>query len=329
MRRARSSLLAAAFALPSLAVAQPFGLSGTEFRVNSYGPNDQYRPAVAVDGTGAFIIAWIAAGLDGNGNGIFAKRYTSAGAPIGTFDIEFQVNTYTSGSQYMPAVAAIGTGTYVVAWTSGSPSFQDGSGQGVYAQRWGAGPLGTEFRVNTDTFGHQLYPVVAADGSGNFVIAWQDTSKGDILARRYSSAGVPLDSPFVVNQHTTGNQVNPAVARSSAGDFAVFWFDGDNYYEIHGQRYASAGAPQGGEFPLSTHSGLDYQTPLSAAYGPSGFVVVWTLQGVGQTEIIARRFAATGAPLGGEMQVNSVTGSATAPRVAMDSRGAFVVPWQR
>ncbi|HKC26029.1 MAG TPA: hypothetical protein VKF32_14880, partial [Thermoanaerobaculia bacterium] len=311
MRRARSSLLAAAFALPSLAVAQPFGLSGTEFRVNTYGPNDQYRPAVAVDGTGAFIIAWIDAGLDGNGNGIFAKRYTSAGAPIGTFDIEFQVNTYTSGSQYMPAVAAIGTGTYVVAWTSGSPSFQDGSGQGVYAQRWGAGPLGTEFRVNTDTFGHQLYPVVAADGSGNFVIAWQDTSKGDILARRYSSAGVPLDSPFVVNQHTTGNQVNPAVARSSAGDFAVFWFDGDNYYEIHGQRYASAGAPQGGEFPLSTHSGLDYQTPLSAAYGPSGFVVVWTLQGVGQTEIIARRFAATGAPLGGEMQVNSVTGSAT------------------
>ena len=316
--------LAALFAAAP-ALAQPFGLSRAQFRANTYATGDQKTPAVAVDGTGAFLVVWTDAGLDQNGNGVFGKRYTRQAVPIGAFNLEFQLNTHTTGSQYGPAAAAIGTGTYVVAWTSAD---QDGSGNGVYAQMWGpSGAIGSEFRVNTGTFSHQAYPAVAADGSGNFVIAWRDA--GDIRAQRYSSAGAMQGADFMVNTHATGFEVQPAVARSSAGDFVIAWFDGNNYYDVQGQRYNASGSRVGAEFTLNTTGGPDFQRSLSAAWGPNGFFVTWGRSGVstGQYDVVARRFASTGVPIGNEFRLNTVTGSARDPRIAMDSTGAFMVVW--
>ena len=48
---------------------------------------------------------------------------------------EFQVNTYTTSSQDRPSVAADTDGGFVVAWTSVD---QDGSEEGVFAQRFAA-----------------------------------------------------------------------------------------------------------------------------------------------------------------------------------------------
>jgi hypothetical protein len=47
---------------------------------------------------------------------------------------EFLVNTYTTGSQDDPSVAMTRSGDFVVAW-DGAPG-QDGSGYGVFAQRY-------------------------------------------------------------------------------------------------------------------------------------------------------------------------------------------------
>src|SRR5256885_611414 len=96
----------------SPALAQPFGLSGPEFRVNSYTTFDQSLPAVAVDGAGTAFAAWVSnGGLDGHNFGVFARRFASNGVPLGT---DFRVNTFTTDDQFAPAVAAIGTGGFVV-----------------------------------------------------------------------------------------------------------------------------------------------------------------------------------------------------------------------
>ena len=60
---------------------------------------------------------------------------------------EFQVNSYTTGYQGFPAVASDENGNFVVAWSSG----QDGSGFGVFGQRFSAAglPQGGEFQVNS------------------------------------------------------------------------------------------------------------------------------------------------------------------------------------
>ena len=94
--------------------------------------------------------------------------WPQGGTPLGD---EFRVNTYTTGTQYNAEVAADPGGNFVVVWTD---FVQDGSGFGVFAQRFGSSgaPLGPEFRVNTYTTSFQWFASVAADSAGNFVVVW-------------------------------------------------------------------------------------------------------------------------------------------------------------
>src|SRR5206468_6989803 len=103
---------------------------GGEFQVNTYTTNNQRQPRVAVDSTGNFTVVWNSLGQDGSGGSIYARRYDSAGSPLGG---EFQVNTYTTNGQYAPDVAFDPSGNAIFAWTSYN---QDGSQGGVYARRF-------------------------------------------------------------------------------------------------------------------------------------------------------------------------------------------------
>ena len=78
-------------------------------------------------------------------------RALSSAVPVGS---EFQVNTYTPNAQMFPEVASDADGDSVVVWQSLG---QDGSGWGVYAQRYNNAGVaqGSEFQVNTYTLGHQ------------------------------------------------------------------------------------------------------------------------------------------------------------------------------
>ena len=114
--------------------AQRFNSSGTaqgaEFKVNTYTTGDQLTSAVAMDSTGAFVIAWNSVGEDGSEDGIYAQRYNSSGTTQGG---EFRVNTYTSGNQEKPSAAMDSAGDFVITWESAG---EDGSLYGVYAQRY-------------------------------------------------------------------------------------------------------------------------------------------------------------------------------------------------
>ena len=124
------------------------------------------------------------------------RAEAAPGDPIGA---EFQVNSYTTGGQNWPAVAADADGDFVVVWQSAG---QDGSGSGVYAQRYNAAgdAVGGEFRVNTTTVNEQVYPAVAMDADGDFVVSWIGVVTGTprIFAQRYDAAGVAQGGEFQV-----------------------------------------------------------------------------------------------------------------------------------
>lgn len=113
---------------------------GDEFVVNTFTPDNQRVPAVALDGTGNFVVSWQTGSYgpttpDGNVTSVAARHFTADGAPLGD---EFQVNTYTTGDQGSPAVTADATGRFVITWNSGGyygPP-QDRSGAGVFGQRY-------------------------------------------------------------------------------------------------------------------------------------------------------------------------------------------------
>jgi hypothetical protein len=252
---------------------------GPEFRVNTYTTNSQAVASVAPTPSGNFVVVWQSYSQDGQGFGIFGQRYLSSGVPVGP---EFRVNTYTTGSQRFPSLAAGAAGNFVVVWGS---DLQDGSSYGNFGQRYNNSgpPLGPEFRVNTYTTSTQSRPSVAADPAGNFVVVWhsntQDGSSTGVFGQRYDSFGAPLGPEFRVSTFTTNTQYRPTVATDSLGNFVVVWAsytqDGSNS-GVFGQRYDNGGTPQGPEFRVNTYTTNAQYGVRSVAADPLGnFVVVW------------------------------------------------------
>jgi len=202
--------------------AQQYDASGTpqgsEFRVNTNSVNDQSYPTVSADAAGSFVITWSNKLPSGSDLDVSAQRYDATGSPLGS---NFRVNTYTQGEQPHPRVAVAVNGDFVVAWDSDG---RDGSGYGIYAQRFNASgsPLGTEFRVNTTTGGDQISPMVAIDADGYFVVVWTH-SDDNIHAQRFSPTGSPLSSEFRVNTGNTGQETYGTVAMAPNGNFVIAW----------------------------------------------------------------------------------------------------------
>ena len=306
---------------------------GSEFRVNTNTFLHQQSPAVAMDSDGNFVVAWMDQTQDGSFGGIYAQRYDNAGNPQG---VEFQVSTNTYLYQQNPAVAMDSDGDFVVVWED---QLEDESFYGIYAQRYdnNAIPLGTEFRVNTNTYLHQQNPAVAMDSNGNFVVAWedqvQDGSFYGIYAQRYDNTGAPQGVEFRVNTNTFFHQKNPSVAMDSNGNFVVTWEDQSqdgSSSGIYAQRYDNTGAPQGAEFRVNTYT-TSMQINSAVAMDSDGdFVVTWQSPQDGSNYgVYAQRYDNTGAPQGTEFRVNTYTSIRQQnPAIAMDSDGNFVVTWE-
>ncbi|MBX9258673.1 putative Ig domain-containing protein [Desmonostoc muscorum CCALA 125] len=306
-----------------------------EFKVNTYTNNEQKNPTVAMDSDGDFVISWTSYGQDGSGFGIYAQRYNSAGIPQGN---EFQVNTSTTGDQINPTVAIDATGDFVISWQS-----QDGSGSGIYAQRYNSAGVaqGNEFQVNTSTTNDQINPTVAMDAAGDFVISWasngQDGSGFGIYAQRYNSAGVAQGNEFKVNTYTDENQGNPTVAMDADGDFVISWqsyyqeSSSYSYYGIYAQRYNSAGVPQGNEFQVNSYATKNQMNSTVAMDATGNFVISWqSLKQDGSSYgIYAKRYNNAGVAQGNEFQVNTYTSSSqNSPTVAINANnGDFIISW--
>jgi hypothetical protein len=309
---------------------------GAEFQVNTYTTGAQAFPALACAGSGDFVVVWRSMLQDGDAGGIFAQRYDSGGAELGT---EFQVNTHTTGSQDNPGVGADAAGNFVVVWTSVG---QDGDLGGVFGQRFASsgGPQGTEFQINTYTTGNQttvLASPVAADADLNFVVTWSsDGQDGDltgVFAQRFSSSGAALGTEFQVNSFTTSRQESPAVARDADGDFVIAWRslnqDGSGY-GIFGRRYSSAGAAAGTEFQINTYTTGSQSFPSVGINNLGDFIVAWASDGQDGdgSGVFAQRFDRNATALGTEFQVNTyTTGFQSLESVASDAMGNFVITW--
>jgi hypothetical protein len=262
---------------------------------------------------------------------------------------EFQVNTFTTDEQSTfissaptpiytsQSVGVDSNGNYVIAWSSYS---QDGSGWGIYAQRFAANgtKLGGEFKVNTYTSGDQLMPSVSmADTTGEFAITWTslnqpgDGSNGGVFGQRYGADGAAVGSEFQVNTTTLLEQRYSAVAMDADGDLVVTWtsqfIDGSGT-AVMMRRYNKATGTWGNEIQVNQTTTNDQRHSSIAMEANGDFVITWTSMETGAADIYARRFSADGTPLGNQFRVNTrTTGSQDESKVAMDADGDFVVTW--
>jgi hypothetical protein len=306
----------------------------SEFQISSSVNSAQYATHIAADGNGNFIVVWHSSSQDGSGWGIYARRYNAAGVPLGN---EFQVNTYTLDNQFSARVAIDSSGNFVIVWES---KFQDGSGYGIYGQRYNSAgvPLGGEFRINTTTTNDQDNPFIAMAPNGNFVVVWvsdlQDGSMRGIFGQRYDAAGFPQGGEFQVNTYTTNDQKQPGVAMDANGNFVVVWesFGQDGGDKgIYAQRFNALAVPQGSEFRVNTFTANEQSSSWISMTPTGEFVITWSSTGQDGSGfgIFAQRYNAAGVPQGSEFKCNTYTSSDQIySTVAIAPNGDFVVGWE-
>lgn len=344
------SLLALSFGPSMSAVAQDDPIpEGDEFVV---GTADQGSfasfPRVGVHPAGNFIVVWEefqVPGLpDQSRTGINAQIRDINGDPVGA---QFQVNSTFEDDQRSPDIAIAPGGNFLVVWHGDDGDMAPDLGN-IYAQRFGTNgqPVGDEIMVNSYTTGDQVFPRVASDSNGNFVIVWESDNSDDtdaddesIQGRRLSSTGV-LGPQFQVNSYITRGQLEPAIAAAPDGTFIATWWsfrspgtDGSSQ-SILARRLDSSATPVGSDFQINTFTTGAQQEP-EISFEPDGdFLVVWQSAGTmdpntsDDWEIHARRFNSAAVGQGDDFQVNQTyVDKQQHPDVEADPKGEFMVTW--
>jgi hypothetical protein len=297
-----------------------------------------------MDSDGDFVVVWESSGSygsDNSGYSVQGQRYNADGLAQGG---QFQVNSYTTDNQGVADVAMDSDGDFVVVWMSDSVTNYNS----IQGQRYNSAGTaqGSEFQVDSYTAGSPVYPEVAMDSDGDFVVVWHSWGSGgndndgsSVQGQRYDSAGMAQGNQFQVNSYTTDSQIWVAAAMDDEGDFVVVWASEGSYGNdtssdsIQGQRYNSVGTAQGGEFQVNSYTTEIQRNVAVGMDGDGDFVVSWTSKGsnYGDTShysVQGQRFNAVGTVEGSQFQVNQYTTNRQwLSAVAMDGDGNFAIAW--
>jgi len=335
---------------------QPVGTgdSGTgDFRINALAARPQRAVAAGLDADGNLLAVWQTQHQDGFSWGIVGRRLDAASNEWGE---EFLVNNVVAmGPQIAPDVAVAPNGRSAVVWVgpdvpTGSEEGEGGHLPAIHGRLFddaGATAAGDEVTLATFVGLEDVAADFAVDTSGNSVVVWQewqgagDGSDFGIYAKLLQADGTWLDLDedgldddiLLVNASTGGGQTNPAVAMDRSGNFVVVWqddrLDGSGS-GIFARRYDVSQRAWGAEgvFPVNLTVAGDQSDPDVAIDGAGNFTVVWVAPDAEGTGIVSRRFAADGAPRGGEARVNAEQAyDQVAPAIAMNASGGAVVAW--
>lgn len=331
---------------------------GPEFIVNSFRANRQVFPAVAINASGEFIVAWDSDGQDTPALNAYAQRYNADGTPRGG---EFRINNGGEDIFTRISVALDDAGNAIFVWPerlAPIPVFASIRRASINLRIFDNGNAIKldQLKVEESIPTNLRLPTVGVAANGDFVIVWQSTaaplipvegfnSTGvGIYGRRYNAAGVAQGASFQVDAAATSNPLaglrlpigngpptmfsdRPNIAVGPAGDFVVVWQrTGTDFSSLgaYGRRYGADGVARGGEFRIGSGN-LPLRSPAVATTPDGGFAVV--AQGAG---IVLQRYNAQGAAVGSERRIDqgAAPGNVLLPNLAFDAVGRASVVWQ-
>ncbi|MDD7805538.1 MAG: Ig-like domain-containing protein, partial [Endozoicomonas sp. (ex Botrylloides leachii)] len=299
---------------------------GAEFLVNTQTNNLQQYPAATTLNNGDVMVTW-ASYHDDSTYRVYGRRYDEDGNALTG---EIQLFETGSGSQTELVVAALADGGYIATWHD---SAQDGSGQGIFAQRFTADNEGLgQYRVNSYTSGNQRDPSVTGLNNGSYVITWEGPGSEDtrgVYFRLHNANGETLVETLV-NTTTSGTQYYPQVTDLVDGGYVITWSsDHQGVNNLYARRFNNKGEPQGDEFLVNALPGDEYSSDV-ISLNDGGFLVSWhgDLAGSGH-DSYAKRFNADGEVVGSSFRLNdSSSGHQSTPQLQELADGRIVAAWQ-
>jgi hypothetical protein len=229
-------------------------------------------------------------------------------------------------------------GASVIVWQGPDGDGAD-AGSGIFGQRYDPKGIriGGEFRVHQRVRRLQRNARVGLTRAGEFAVVWevQDETSGrwHVLGRWYDAAGKALSGEAAIEQSSAGDQPRPGIAMSEAGDSVVAWYGRESaHWTLFARMFATRGAPNGPEFRAAAlHNSGNRASGAPPAVGideRGNFVMSWEDFDRSGFGIYARRYAASGEPLGQRMQINSwYPGNQVYMSLAMSRAGAFIIAW--
>ena len=309
---------------------------------------DQQFSAAVDDGAGGAIIVWQDGRLGDDGLALYAQRVLPDGSVMWQTD-GLPVCSYASGLADPPmafshVVTSDGSGGVIAAWRDTRNDPIAGNTE-IYAQRVdgnGAAKWTTN-GVKILGFGTQKWstrnPVVASDGTGGAVIAWQDarsltTTGNDLYAQHVPSTGTPTwASNGVAVCNAVGDQGYPDIMDLDGSGTAIVWDDKrSGNYDIYVQRFDAAGSAQwGANGRLVCSSANDQRTPRVCSDAAGGVIIGWTdkRSSTVYTDMFAQRLDASGSALWGIQgtAICTAAGSQTRIRMCPSVSGLTILTW--
>jgi hypothetical protein len=303
-------------------------IPGPEFGVNVTTAGFQISPAVAMDSTGAFVVAWASADNNLENSRVVARRYDAAGNALTG---ELLVNP--AFEQYAPSVATDAAGNFVIVWQGSGDA-----GAGIYGRLYDAAgvPKADQFVVEP-SFGTnvQRVPIVRMAAAGNFTVIWQGVTAScvGICGKQFGADASPIDAAFQINTQPAMlappmaiPRAQMSMAMSPAGDFIVVYEHqpGLGHGRAFGRHFGADGTPTGADVPLTTSIA---RLP-KVAMNDSRFVLAWTGENFNGHQF-AQVFDLTLAPLTPPIEVDtaSIVQPGINADVGIDSAGNFTVIW--
>lgn len=249
-------------------------------------------------------------------------------------------NNNNAGDEARPAIAAGGGagGRALFALDDGGDLYgfmSDGEANSVAESATGVS-------LNTTTSSAQTDATLARLASGQFVMAFTDTSAGASAAvirlRVFDQSMNPVTvsgstNDFVVAGLSSGDQIDAQLAALNDGGFVVTWtdVDGNNANDVQFTIYNSDFTVRlSGQFArvmndLNTERTED---PHVAALTGGGFVIVWAETNSGETEIRFQRYDANGTAQGSATLVDDVGAVNDQPEVVGLANGGFAIAYR-
>lgn len=252
---------------------------------------------------------------------------------------EKRINTYTTGNQSDPEVTGLNDGGWVVTWSSNG---QDGSGLGIYQQRYSANgqKVGNqETKVPTTTTNNQDFADISALDDGGWIVTWSTKSSNpavgyEIRFQAYNPDGSKQGVETQANTAVTLNeQTKSNVVGLDNGGWVVTWQsqNNDGVFDVYQQAYDSTGGKVGGQTVVNTFTTSDQFDPAVTALEDGRWAVTWASYGhAGDTGgIYMQLFNAAGGKSGGEIHVNTYTpGYQYDPEMTTLDGGDYIVVWE-
>jgi len=307
---------------------------GTEFQVdnNLMGGGS---PCISINKNSDFLIAWHKSPQGSSEYDIYARKFSENGNPK---ELEFLVSSASPNEdQRYPVCGVDGNGNFVIAWQSSS---HDDANYKILANKYDSeGNLLKEFQVNTSDGEVLIYPSLAMNNDGDFIIAWMnngmDGTEWYIYGQRFDKNAEPVGEEFQVNSYeTTYGHWFPSVGMADDGNFIIAW-QGNNRdgYDlgIFARMFDSSGNPAGEEFRVNSPMDLDQMEPSVAMNSEGMFVIAWVSEGKRKYySINAQRFNEKGERLWYEFQFKHhlAWSQRNNPYCAIADSGEFVVAWE-